>query len=172
VDVAAMIELPRTSGCSVIVLEVPGIIQCRDMVLRTVSSACRLIFSDADGWASSCSEFTAHMVSAVGEAYNNIVLHGYAGRETGPVTMQIENCPRWMLVTMRDSGASFDPSQASPPDLAALPECGLGVFIMRSFVDELTYTAGPPNVLTLLKRLDGGEVSAINNVALTAGKTG
>ena len=165
-----MIEFSRTNGCNVIVLEVPGIIECRDMVLRTVSSACRLIFPDADSRTSRCSEFTAHLVSAVGEAYNNIVLHGYAGREPGSVRMQIENCPEWMRVKIEDSGAGFDPSEAIPPDLEALPESGLGVFIMRSFVDEVTYVAGSPNVLTLLKRLDGGDRSGINSVGLAAGK--
>jgi serine/threonine-protein kinase RsbW len=166
-----MIEFSRANGCNVIVLEVPGIIECRDMVLRTVSSACRLLFSDADSRKSRCSEFTAHLVSAVGEAYNNIVLHGYAGREPGSVRMQIENCPEWMRVKIEDSGTSFDPSEATPPNLESLPESGLGVFIMRSFVDEVTYVAGSPNVLTLLKRLDGGGRSGINSVGLAAGKS-
>jgi serine/threonine-protein kinase RsbW len=112
------------------------------------------------------------MVSAVGEAYNNIVLHGYAGRDIGSVKMQIENCSEWMQVTIKDSGTSFDPSQAVPPDLEAMPESGLGVFIMRSFVDEVTYVAGSPNVLTLVKRLDGGNGSGINGVAMAAAKTG
>jgi serine/threonine-protein kinase RsbW len=141
------------------------------MVLRTVSSACRLIFPDADSRASRCSEFTAHMVSAVGEAYNNIVLHGYAGRETGAVKLQIENCSEWMRVTMSDWGTSFDPSQARAPDLEALPESGLGVFIMRSFVDEITYVPGSPNVLTLLKHLDGGEGNGINSLGSAAGRS-
>ena len=165
-----MIEFSRANGCNIICLEVPGIIECRDMVLRTVSSACKLIIPDTGAQASRYSEFTAHLVSAVGEAYNNIVLHGYAGRETGSVKMQIENCSEWMRVTIKDSGASFDPSQARPPDLEALPESGLGVFIMRSFVDEVSYTAGPPNVLTLVKRLDGGDGNRINGVGLAEGK--
>jgi serine/threonine-protein kinase RsbW len=166
-----MIEFSRANGCNIIILEVPGIMECRDVVLRTVSSACRLIFPDADSRASRCSEFTAHMVSAVGEAYNNIVLHGYAGRETGAVRMQIENCSEWMRVTIKDSGASFDPAEAVPPHLEELPESGLGIFIMRSFVDEITYVPGSPNILTLLKRLDGGEGKGINSLGLGAGKT-
>ena len=157
-----MIEFSRANGCNIIVLEVPGIMECRDMVLRTVSSACRLIFLDAESRSSRCSEFTAHLVSAVGEAYNNIVLHGYAGRDPGSVRMQIENCPGWMRVVITDSGASFDPTDARPPDLDALPESGLGVFIMRSFVDEVTYSAGPPNILTLVKRLDARGAIGIN----------
>jgi serine/threonine-protein kinase RsbW len=165
-----MIEFSRTNGCNIITLEVPGRIECRDMVLRTVSSACKLVMPDKGARVSRCSELTSHLVSAVGEAYNNIVLHGYAGRNTGSVKMQIENCSDWMRVIVTDSGASFDPAQAVPPDLDALPESGLGVFIIRSFVDEVTYVAGPPNVLTLFKRLDGGDGSCINDVGAVAAK--
>lgn len=168
----AMIEFSRANGCNIICLEVPGKIECRDMVLRTVSSACKLIIPDTAARSSHYSEFTAHMVSAVGEAYNNIVLHGYAGREAGSVRVQIENCSEWMRVIIKDSGTTFDPFQAQPPDLEALPESGLGIFIMRSFVDEVTYVSGPPNVLTLVKRLDGGGGNGINGVGLAAGKTG
>jgi anti-sigma regulatory factor (Ser/Thr protein kinase) len=32
---------------------------------------------------------------------------------------------------------------------------GLGIFVMRSMVDELSYVAGATNVLTLVKRVDG-----------------
>jgi serine/threonine-protein kinase RsbW len=167
-----MIEFSRASGCNIIRLEVPGRIECRDMVLRTVSSACKLIIPEASAGASRYSEFTAQMVSAVGEAYNNIVLHGYAERNPGSVQVQIENCPAWMRVLIKDTGESFDPCQALPPDLETLPESGMGVFIMRSFVDEVAYVAGHPNVLTLLKRLDGGDGKGINEVGLAASKLG
>jgi serine/threonine-protein kinase RsbW len=166
-----MIEFTRTNGCNVISLEVPGKIECRDMVLRTVSAACKLIIPDTRTGKSRHSEFTAHVVSAVGEAYNNIVLHGYAGRAPGTVQLQIENACGWMRIMIKDTGASFDPSQAEPPDLDALPESGLGVFIIRSFIDEVTYVAGPPNVLTLVKRLDGEGDSGINGAASAAAKS-
>ena len=90
----------------------------------------------------------------MGEAYNIIALHGYAGREPGTIRMEIEQGSDWIRVVLADTGASFDPAGARLPDLDALPESGLGVFIMRSFVDEVTYVPGPPNVLTLFKRLD------------------
>jgi serine/threonine-protein kinase RsbW len=161
-----MIEFTRANGCNIVLMEVPGRLECRDMVLRTVSAACKLIMPDTFSRESRGSEFTAHVVSAVGEAYNNIVLHGYAGRDPDPIQMQIENCPEWMRITIKDTGVSFDPSQALPPDLEMLPESGLGVFIMRSFVDEITYVAGSPNVLTLVKRLDGGDQSGSNATRL------
>ncbi len=148
-----MIELTRTNGCIVISLEVPGILECRDMVLRTVSAACKLVIPSSRTRRSRFSEFSAHLVSAVGEAYNNIVLHGYAGREPGSIQIRIENRPESVQVMIKDMGMSYDPAQAPHPDLDSLPESGLGVFIMRSFVDEVRYVPGPPNVLTLVKRL-------------------
>ena len=140
-----MIEFSRTTGRNVISLEVPGIIECLDVVLRIVASACKLVMPSP--------QFTDHIVSAVCEAYSNIVLHGYAGREPGPIEVQIENCSEWMQVRFKDTGCSFDPSQSPTPDLDSLPESGLGIYIMRSFVDEVTYVPGSPNTLTLVKRL-------------------
>jgi serine/threonine-protein kinase RsbW len=168
----AMIEYTRSNGWNIVRLEVPGKLECRDMVLRTVSAACKLVMPDVQTRGSRYSEFTAHVVSAVGEAYNNIVLHGYAGREPGSVQMQIENSPEWIRVMIKDTGASFDPSEALPPDLDALPESGLGVFIMRSFVDQVTYVAGNPNVLTLVKRLDGTSENVFNEARLADSKQG
>ena len=167
-----MIEFSRANGCNVICLEVPGIIECRDMTLRTVAAACKLVMPDSRAREERHSEFVTHVVSAVGEAYNNIVLHGYAGREPGTVHMRIENCCEWMRVMLKDTGVSFDPSQALAPDLGALPESGMGIFIMRSFVDEITYVAGSPNTLTLFKRLDGSKGSGINVPCLPASSQG
>jgi len=151
-----MIEYTRTKGCNVICLEV---------ALRTISAACKLVMPKASARGSRQADAISHIVSAVGEAYNNIVLHGYAGREPGTIQIHIENCREWMRVMIKDTGTSFDPAQAKPPDLEALPESGLGIFIMRSFVDEMTYvpgTDGSPNVLMLFKRLDEIPPSAIN----------
>jgi serine/threonine-protein kinase RsbW len=52
---------------------------------------------------------------------------------------------------MVDEGQPFDPSGYQKlPD--SLPEGGMGLFIIRSFVDEVRYVGGPPNTLTLVKR--------------------
>ncbi len=141
-------------GPCVVRLEVPASIECRDIVLRAVSSACRLIASRGRKPDSRSSDFHTAVVTAVGEAYNNIVLHGYAGRSPGSVQMEIESYPDCVRIAITDSGISFDPSQVEPPDLDSLPESGLGIFVMRSMVDEITYVAGSPNLLVLVKRFD------------------
>jgi serine/threonine-protein kinase RsbW len=143
-----MSEYNRPDGWNEVSLEVPGKLECRTVVMRTLSAVCALA-----SLAGGQSDVRADVLSAVGEAYNNIVLHGYAGRTPGSVQMKVRNCSKCVRVELKDTGASFDPTQVPTPDLAGLPESGLGVFLMRSLVDEVSYVAGCPNVLTLVKRL-------------------
>src|SRR5215471_14357319 len=57
-------------------IQMLGILAHRDVALRAVSAACKLVTGRPQGpiW----NEFRMQVVSAVGEAFNNIVLHGYA----------------------------------------------------------------------------------------------
>ena len=170
----AMIKFARLNGCNMISLEVPGRIEFRRVVLRTVSAACRLVIPNTRTRGTCYAEYTDPIASAVGEAYNNIVLHGYAGREPDPIRLQIEICAEWMRIVINDTGISFDPALVTSPDLEALPESGLGIFIMRSMVDEVTYVAGRPNTLTLVKRFHEGErvlsmTPAVHLAAIWAG---
>jgi anti-sigma regulatory factor (Ser/Thr protein kinase) len=58
-----------------------------------------------------------------------------------------------LVVELRDDGASFDLDAVPEPNLPNLPERGMGVFIIRACMDELTYVPGRPNVLRMHKRL-------------------
>jgi serine/threonine-protein kinase RsbW len=141
-------------------LSVPGELRYRDVAVRVVVGACRLAAHDGadveDG-------FSDKVVSAFGEAFNNVVLHGYgaipgacAGATRPPIELEIEvdaDAPGAgeLVIRILDHGAPFDPeAHALPPE--PLPERGMGLHIIRSFVDRLEYRSGPPNVLTLRKR--------------------
>lgn len=106
------------------------------------------------------------VVSAVGEAFNNIVLHGYAGRgeasrgeamrsevirKEGSIDLRIQTRRGHIRIELRDWGSGFDPTGVPPPAFDTLPESGLGLFIMQSFM-EMAYRTGRPNLLTLSKR--------------------
>ena len=41
----------------------------------------------------------------------------------------------------------------SYPDLESLPESGLGIFIIKSFMDQVVYRPGAPNLLEMTKRI-------------------
>lgn len=145
----------------VIGLRVPGAITYRHLAIRLVSTACKMalddqVASDAQGTQGTQTarfdrDFEPEVVSAVGEAFNNIAVHGFRDLEPGPVQIEVDWDDEKLAITMIDSGRTYDPSTVVAPDLAALPESGMGLFIMTSCMDVVDYRAGPPNVLRLVK---------------------
>jgi serine/threonine-protein kinase RsbW len=136
----------------VVRLELPGVIGNRDLVLRAVSAACKAGVQENGLEVEVAQDLSVAIISAVGEAFNNIALHGYAGREPGFIRVELDVEPEGVRVRLEDEGRSFDPASAAAPDLDSLPESGMGVFILRSMMDEVTYAPGTPNRLTLFKR--------------------
>lgn len=139
---------------------VPGELTYRDLVTRAVTKICAVAAAKRLGASGSAPpppeaaeelEFSHEMVSAVGEAFNNIVIHGYEGTLDSAVTVVMRTHDDCVEVELRDDGQSFDPDSVEEPDLAGLPEGGMGLYIIRSFVDEIRYAAGRPNVLLLRK---------------------
>lgn len=98
------------------------------------------------------STFRDAMTTAFGEAFNNVVMHGYENRDDGILDVEAELGTSHMKLTLVDTGVSADLSAVAVPDLDGLPEGGLGVFMMHALVDEVVYRAGSPNVLSLTKR--------------------
>ena len=137
-----------------IILKVPGQLEYRELATRVVATACKLAHADGTTQALP-EEFTHQAVSAVGEAFNNVVLHGYADLEPGDVIFEVATLENRIEIVVKDDGHSFHPDDAPEPDLGMLPESGMGLFIIRAFVDELTYEPGTPNCLRMVKRFDG-----------------
>ena len=140
-------------------LSVPGSLLYRDVVLRVVASTCRLMRNIAMGKQEPSREshdFDDKVVSAVGEAFNNVAIHAYGGRHAGTVELEFELRPDGITIRLLDTGAGFEPSAERTPNLATLPESHMGLYIVRSFMDQVTYQRGDPpsapNVLTLTKR--------------------
>src|SRR6185436_850220 len=112
-----------------------GRLQHRNVALRSVSAACKLVAKGEATKTPVWNEFHCQVISAVSEAFNNIVLHGYEGRDDGVIEMEIHTRPDHISVELRDYGSSFDPRAAKEPELDSLPESGLGIFIIKSFMN-------------------------------------
>jgi anti-sigma regulatory factor (Ser/Thr protein kinase) len=99
----------------------------------------------------------------VDELVTNAVRHG--GAADGGKPLKIGVCVtvgrrRGVEVQVSDDGKAFNPLDAPPPDLDAgiedRPIGGLGVHLVRSFMDEVLYARqGDRNVVTLRKRAGG-----------------
>lgn len=133
-------------------LSVPSKLEYRDLTIRMVASACKLVPRVRD-------EFSHAVISAFSEALNNIVLHGYGG-DQGEVEIEVDLGPDHVTIQLSDYGRSFDMEAVAPPDLESLPESGLGIFIIRSFMDRVTYLAGVPNRLSMTKYVAARETTA------------
>jgi serine/threonine-protein kinase RsbW len=96
--------------------------------------------------------FRNEMVTAFGEAFNNIVNHGYRGRRDGMLDVEAEMTADRMTLRLIDTGQSVAFGDVEPPDLDSMPESGMGVFMIHALVDDVQYQGGSPNVLTLVKR--------------------
>jgi serine/threonine-protein kinase RsbW len=131
-------------------IQMPARLLHRDLVLRSVAAACKLVSTRGENPA--LAEFRTQVVTSVGEAFNNIVLHSYADREDGIVEIDIQTGPDAISIEFRDWGESFDPNTVPLPDLDNLPESGLGIFIIKTLM-EISYEAGEPNVFKLSKKL-------------------
>jgi serine/threonine-protein kinase RsbW len=153
----------------VIRVKIPARLEYRDLAMRMVASACKLVSAQIvdprTGESRPDHELDAQVVSAFGEAFNNVALHSYR-RQGGDLEIEIETGPHALVIRIMDQGEPFDLATVPLPDLDTLPESGLGLYIMRACMDEVTYVPGPPNVLTMTRSLirtqDGDAVADRN----------
>lgn len=124
---------------------VPARLQSRPLAIDLVSTLIRHVLS-ADR------VFHHEMITAFGEAFNNIVIHGYRDRNDGMLEVEAELQPDEMTLRLSDTGQAFDFEALDPPDLSSMPEGGMGVFMIHALIDEVVYRQGSPNVLSLRKR--------------------
>jgi serine/threonine-protein kinase RsbW len=137
-------------------LKVPCSLEYRDLAMRLVAAACKLAQAQkldgvTGGWQDP--DFDDHVISAFGEAFNNVVLHG-ANPDGSELEVEIEPYPDHLTIRLLDYGRSFDMSSVPIPDLEKLHESGMGLYIIRTCMDDVAYEPGRPNVLTMT-RYDG-----------------
>ena len=95
---------------------------------------------------------------AADEASSNIIEHAYRGVENGKLEIECNNDNGELKIVMRDWGKPFDPSSIPEPNISAdLSERkigGLGMYLMRKLMDEVTYDSSPEtgNTLIMVKR--------------------
>ncbi|EYD76388.1 anti-sigma B factor, putative [Rubellimicrobium mesophilum DSM 19309] len=100
---------------------------------------------------------------ALVEAATNVVRHGY-GPEGGPIRIEAATGNHGVRVTIFDWGrpipgevlanARLSRFDFDPMDLLEIPEGGMGLSIIATIMDEVTYRSDQgQNILTLLRRV-------------------
>src|ERR1019366_7237720 len=93
-------------------LSVPGTLAHRDLVLRGVASVCRLVRRTADltqelGHRERVEDFDEKVVSAVGEAFNNVAIHAYRNVR-GAAEIELEFEGDSLTIRLLDRGDGFE----------------------------------------------------------------
>jgi serine/threonine-protein kinase RsbW len=95
---------------------------------------------------------------AVREAAVNAVLHGNAYDPGKKVALDVERTPRDLVIVIRDQGKGLEvdkiPDPLAPENL--MKTSGRGIFLIRSFMDEVEIHPSPTGTeIKLIKHVQG-----------------
>ena len=96
---------------------------------------------------------------ALEEHLTNVFNYGFEPGRHPQVVVRIDQDPNGLTVEISDNGKPFNPLDHPEPDvnlpLEDRPIGGLGIHLIRKFVDQLAYRRDSGrNVLTMCKRLE------------------
>ena len=95
---------------------------------------------------------------ATDEACTNVIEHAYADFDEGKLEVECNILDGGIKIVIRDQGVSFDPSSVLEPnlkaDLSDRKIGGLGIYLMRKLMDDVSYESSVEtgNTLTMFKR--------------------
>lgn len=139
----------KSSELRTVKLDIASRIDLIDVVQTILTHLAALVPFDEDA---------AHYMSvAVREAVINAIKHGNRLDESKRVAIDFALHPRALEIKVRDEGQGFDLDQVPDPlaEENLLKAYGRGIFFMRSFMDEVSYTfpSRGGTVVRLVKRL-------------------
>lgn len=102
---------------------------------------------------------TYYLELCVIESINNAIQHAYSNEEGHVVDVAISYSPGDIVIRISDTGKPmtlYIPGtiEFDPNDLTTVPDHGLGLYIINSVMDDITYeSSGPVNTLTMRKKI-------------------
>lgn len=118
--------------------------------LRTLRQKLRVLLEKAGVSEKDCQE----VLVAVGEGCTNAILHSYSGEPGHPIRVTVAQRREKLIFKIRDFGRKIDFAKVKTPELPPKKGGGLGVHLMRTLMDGMTYRTGHRrgNELILVKR--------------------
>ena len=120
-------------------------IQKRLVLLNDVQEIEKLaLFMDEIGEELSLpSDLQFNLCLALEEAVTNVVLYAYPGQSGREIELEARSDARALVFVLTDAGIAFDPTQVPDADvnlsLEERPIGGLGIFLIRKIMDEVSY---------------------------------
>jgi anti-sigma regulatory factor (Ser/Thr protein kinase) len=117
----------------------------RDTVAATIRHVCNRLEAQGEPKA-----FGYQVISAFNEAFNNLVSHGGEGVDEKDVLVTVIVNERQLIIDMEDDSGGFTPP-ARTPSTHGLRESGMGLSIMREFMDSIDYKKKTKNGINTLR---------------------
>lgn len=88
-----------------------------------------------------------NIMLAVDEACTNIIKHAYKSYPEGEIIIKVKYDNKKITILIIDYGKTFDPTTVPKPDLKKYYKehkvGGLGIYLMRTLMDDVEYTTVP-----------------------------
>lgn len=96
---------------------------------------------------------------SVDEACTNIIKHAYHNSSDGVIKIAVDNKKNKFIIKIADNGSHFNPNEVPEPNIPERQKNrkggGLGMFLMKKLMDEVSYKSnGKSNQLILVKYLN------------------
>lgn len=109
--------------------------EVREFISSVITEAC------------SSEDAAADVVLAVDEAVTNVIKHAYKFSPDGDILIKIKCSKNKVEIEITDFGLPFSPNSVPVPDLKKYLQekrvGGLGIFLMKSLMDEVHYETVP-----------------------------
>jgi serine/threonine-protein kinase RsbW len=139
----------KTPDNRTVKLDIASRFEMLDMVQTVLGSLATLLGFDEDS--------SHYMIVAVRESVVNAIKHGNRRDESKRVMLEFTLYPDALEVQVRDQGRGFDPRSVPSPltQENLLKPAGRGIFFMKSFMDEVSYSFPPRGgtLVRMVKRL-------------------
>ncbi len=134
----------KTPNSRMVKLDIASRFEMLEMVQTVLTHVAGLLGFDE--------ESSHYMTVAVRESVVNAIKHGNRQDESKRVVLDFILHPDALEVQVRDQGRGFDPASVPSPldEENLLKPAGRGIFFMRSFMDEVSYSF-PPRGGTLVR---------------------
>ena len=102
------------------------------------------------------SETTMNINLALEEAVANIIMYAYPEGEQHEILLKVTSCPQQLIFLLTDRGQLFDPTQVPDAEINLPIEeraiGGLGIFLIRSIMNEVSYQRLDDENLLIMKK--------------------
>ena len=92
-------------------------------------------------------DISENIILAVDEACTNIIKHAYNYSPDGEILVKLKPTKTKFVVSIMDNGITFQPDKIPEPDLQKYYRQrrvgGLGIYLMKTLMDEVKYTSKP-----------------------------